>query len=223
MREPALLSWSGGKDSCLALHALQRSGHYQVAGLLTTIGRDDDQVAIHGVPRALILAQAAALGLPVDFVALPPAADNRTYEQAVAAALDRPHLAGISTVAFGDLFLSDIRDYREQMMARLRRRPIFPLWGRDTRALLDDFIAAGFLSVIVSVDLARLDSSFAGRRIDHDLAAALPPGVDPCGEAGEYHSFVFDGPIFSAPVPFRTAGKREQDGLSYCEIAPVDA
>lgn len=214
-RERVVVSWSGGKDSCMALAALRAGREHDVVGLLTTVRREDGRVAMHGVSRDLIERQAAELGLPVTIVEVPAGASNTVYEQAVAAALPPLVEAGVSTVAFGDLFLADIRAYREQLMARLGLTPIFPVWGRDTRAFIAEFIEQGFQAIVVAVDLARLDLGFAGRLIDAAFVADLPADVDPCGENGEFHSFVFDGPGFATRIGLTVGWRSCEDGLCY--------
>ena len=215
---PTLVSWSGGKDSCLVLHALQRSATHRVVGLFATVTQDDALVPIHGVPRVLLERQAAALGLSLDCVPLPPNATNTAYEAALTAALDRHRVAGIRAIAFGDLFLADIRAYRERLMARIGLDPLCPLWGADTRATVAGFIADGFRAIVVSIDAAILAPSYAGRMLNDRFIADLPPDIDPCGENGEYHSFVFDGPSFTAPVPIEIGASRLAGGLCYREI-----
>jgi uncharacterized protein (TIGR00290 family) len=196
-----LMSWSGGKDSCVALDELLRSPDHEVVGLITTVTRDYDRISIHGVRRSLLAQQAEALGLPLHEVFIPAGCSNEVYEAAMSEALAGHRDAGCATVAFGDLFLADIRAYRDTLMARNGMAALYPVWGRDTRAFVERFEDAGFRAAISCVDLDRLDASFAGRSIDRALLADLPPGVDPCGENGEFHSFVFDGPCFAHPVP----------------------
>lgn len=216
---PTIMSWSGGKDSCVALYELQRGNTHRVERLLTTVTRDDDRIAIHGIHRDLVSHQATALGLPLEQVLLPAGASNAIYERALGDALAGGYGAGTRTIGFGDLFLEDIRAYRETTMARIGFDAYFPVWGRNTVALMRDFIAAGFRAIVVSVDLAQLDASFAGRIIDTNFVADLPPGVDPCGENGEFHTFVFDGPNFSSPINFSVGGRNTRGGLCYREIA----
>lgn len=216
-----MVSWSGGKDSCLALHALRSAGGRDIAALITTVTLASGEVAMHGVSRELIGRQAAALGLRVDVVELPAGASNRVYEEVMSAHLLPLAREGVSTMAFGDLFLEEIRGYRERLMHRIGIRPIFPLWARDTRALVDEFIGLGFRAIVVAVDPARLDPSFAGRQIDARFVADLPDDVDPCGENGEFHSFVFDGPGFGAPVSIELGDRHLHEGLCYQRIMPA--
>lgn len=218
---PTLLSWSGGKDCCLALHALRQGRTHRPVGLLTSVTAEDDRIATHGVRRALVERQAAALGLPLHPVALPAGATNAAYERKLAAALAAHRRAGVRAVVFGDLFLADIRAYRESLMARMGLDPLFPLWGRDTRALPGRFIAAGFRAIVASVDTRVLDAAFAGRAFDAAFLADLPPGIDPCGENGEFHSFVTDGPIFACPIAVRPGATRRDGVYAYRDLVPV--
>ncbi|HLZ74096.1 hypothetical protein [Phenylobacterium sp.] len=215
--EPILMSWSGGKDSAVALHELQRAGR-EIAGLMTMVAGDADRVSVHGVPRDLVRRQAAALGLPLHEVVLPSRPSNLEYEAAIGDLFAAQRAAGVGTVAFGDLFLEDIRAYRDALCARLGMAPIYPVWGRETRAFAAECAAYGFRPVLCCVDLARLDLSFAGRELDAALVADLPPGVDPCGENGEFHTFVFDGPNFARPIPIEVGGREARDGFGYCAI-----
>jgi uncharacterized protein (TIGR00290 family) len=218
-REAVLMSWSGGKDSAVALHELQRGGRHEVAGLMTMVAAEADQVSVHGVPRDLVRRQAEALGLPLHEVRLPSRPSNREYEAAVAEVFDAQRALGVGTVAFGDLFLEDIRAYRDGLCARLGVRPIYPVWGRDTRAFATDCRAAGFRTVLCCVDLARLDLNFTGRELDEALLTDLPAGVDPCGENGEFHTFVFDAPNFQDPIPLDIGARETRDGFGYCALA----
>ncbi|HZC15400.1 MAG TPA: diphthine--ammonia ligase [Caulobacteraceae bacterium] len=218
---PVLMSWSGGKDSCVALHDLQRSGDYEVAGLLTTVTRDYGRISMHGVRRELLARQARALGLPLHEVFIPAGASNDDYEAAVARALATQRARGVETVAFGDLYLADIRAYRDRMMAKNGMRALYPVWGRDTRAFIEDFIAEGFEAVIVCVDLSVLDASFAGRAIDAELLYDLPAGIDPCGENGEFHTFVFDGPNFASRLDISIGERVVRERFCFCDLTPV--
>ena len=215
--------WSGGKDSALALHELrQRSGSPPHA-LITTVTADYGRISMHGVRRELLREQARAADLPLVEVEIPAACSDDVYEQRIGQALAEAPLAEARTIAFGDLFLADIRAYREERLRRVGRQAIFPLWGRDTSALGREFIAAGFEALIVCVDPRRLDPSFAGRRFDAELLADLPPDVDPCGENGEFHTFVHAGPIFTAPIVCRVGETVDRGGFVFCDVLAADA
>jgi uncharacterized protein (TIGR00290 family) len=220
MKRPVFVSWSGGKDSCLALYEVQRSGELAVEALLTTVTRDYDRISMHGVRRALLEQQAASLGLPIREVRISKGADNAEYERAMGVALDAGRDAGIEAVVFGDLFLADIRAYREKLLARHGLEGLYPIWGRDTAALIREFLRLGFKTVVVCVDPAKLDPSFAGRVIDETFLADLPSTVDPCGENGEFHTFVFDGPNFSSPVRFSIGEIVCRDSFWFCDLVP---
>lgn len=200
--EPIVLSWSGGKDSSLALAALRADPRYEVVALQTSITRGYDRVSIHGVRRALVEAQAEAAALPLLEVALEQQSSNDAYELAFSESLGgvRATYPEVTRIAFGDLFLEDVREYRERLVAASGFGALFPLWGRDTRALAHEFIAAGFRAHIVCVDTTQLPAEFAGREFDATLMADLPSSVDPCGERGEFHTFVSDGPIFTNAI-----------------------
>ncbi|THD58098.1 adenine nucleotide alpha hydrolase [Phenylobacterium sp.] len=216
-----VMSWSGGKDACMALSALQQTPGTTVAGLLTSVTRDSERISMHGVRRDLLVRQATALGLPLRELALPAFPSNAVYEAALGEALAEYRRAGVETVAFGDLFLEDIRAYRDALMARLGMTAIYPVWGRATRGFLEAFIAQGFKAVAVCVDLAKLDLSFAGRAVDVAFLADLPDGVDPAGENGEFHTFVFDGPNFRQPVDFTLGGREARDGFGFVDLIPA--
>ncbi|HVX34086.1 MAG TPA: ATP-binding protein [Solirubrobacterales bacterium] len=211
------LSWSGGKDSALALWTMRGEGVEPVA-LLTTVTEDYGRVSMHAVRRELLAAQAAAVGVPLVEVGIPAACVNEVYEERMAAALGSPPLAEVEELAFADLFLEDIRSYREERLAAIGRRARFPIWGRETGALAERFVDAGFEATLVCVDPRRLDAAFAGRAFDADLLRDLPPGVDPCGENGEFHTFVTAGPIFSAPVPIAHGETVERDGFVFHDL-----
>jgi uncharacterized protein (TIGR00290 family) len=214
------LSWSGGKDSCMALAELLRDYPGRLDGLLTTITRDYDRISMHGVRRALLEAQAESLGLPLYEVVIPKGASNQDYEASLATILTESIKRGVTTMAFGDLFLEDIRAYREKLMARLGLKTLYPVWGRDTAALIRRFIADGYRTIVVCVDPAKLDQSFAGRVIDDNFLADLPPHVDPCGENGEFHTFAFDGPLFNKPIAFTVGERVLRDGFWFCDLVP---
>ena len=196
MTKNIFLSWSGGKDSSLALYEIQKANQHSVAALLTTITEDYDRISMHGVRRALLEQQAEALGLPLKKILIPKDSTNAIYEARMRALLEEGLREGIDTVAFGDIFLEDLKIYREKNLAQLGMKGLFPIWKRDSAELAHTFIALGFKAVLVCIDTAILDPSFAGRPYDLDLLRDLPPNVDPCGENGEFHSFAFDGPIF---------------------------
>ncbi|HEX8097214.1 MAG TPA: hypothetical protein VF507_04230, partial [Pyrinomonadaceae bacterium] len=180
--ETALVSWSGGKDSCVALYEIQRARQLKVAALLTTVTRDYDRVSMHGVRRVLLERQAAALNLPLHQIQISKGASNEEYETKFGEAVAHYRSEGVTSVIFGDLFLEDIRAYREQLLARMGMRPLFPVWGRDTTEFIRTFIGLGFKAVVTCVNADALDRSFAGRMIDENFLASLPEGVDPCGE-----------------------------------------
>lgn len=214
------LAWSGGKDSSLALHALRAAGT-EPAALLTTVTEGVERISIHGVRRELLHRQARATGIPLVEVRIPLPCPNEVYEARMAAALAEPPLDAVDGVAFGDLFLADIRAYREERLATTGRRAVFPIWDRDTTELAHAFLDAGFEAIVATVDPRVLDPSFAGRPYDKALLADLPPGVDPCGENGEFHTFVHAGPVFDAPIAVATGERVERDGFVYCDIVPV--
>jgi uncharacterized protein (TIGR00290 family) len=221
MREPIVLSWSGGKDSSLALAALQADSAVEVVGLLTSVTRDYERISIHGVRRTLLEAQARALGLPLFEVALQPACSNADYEAAFRAAAHELHarFPTLGRIAFGDLFLSDVRAYREALLASVELEAYFPLWALDTRALAERFVALGYQARLVCVDTTQLAPSFAGRPFDAALLADLPGSADPCGERGEFHTFVSDGPIFDTPVRYVTGEiVMREERFAYCDL-----
>jgi uncharacterized protein (TIGR00290 family) len=218
----ALVSWSGGKDSSLALHRVLGDGSARVDALLTTVTDEYDRISMHGVRVALLEAQARAIGVPLRVARIPRGCTNERYEAVSREALAAYAADGGEEVAFGDLFLADVRAYRERLLAPLPLRPTFPLWGEDTRALARRFVALGFRAVLVCVDPRQIDPAFCGREFDDALLDELPPGADPCGENGEFHTFVYDGPIFSAPVPIRRGEVVDRDGFRFCDLLPRD-
>jgi uncharacterized protein (TIGR00290 family) len=221
VKKPVVLSWSGGKDSALALDALSRNPEFEVVGLLTSITGDYDRISVHGVRRSMLEAQVARLGLPLLEIPLSPASSNDAYEAAFHSALAeiRKSLPKVRHIAFGDLFLEDVRAYRERLLDGSGFEPLFPLWGLDTRELARRFIDEGFAAHLVCVDTTQLAAEFAGRSFDHDLLADLPPSVDPCGERGEFHTFVSAGPPFREPVPYRIGSKVFRESrFMYCDI-----
>ena len=224
MPEPVLVAWSGGKDSALALQEILGAGRYRVAALLTTVTGEYDRISMHGVRRTLLRRQAEALGLPLEEVVISPSASNDEYEASMGAALEglRSQVSGLDRVVFGDLFLADIRAYRERMLARVGMRGLFPLWLRDTRALAADFVRQGYRAVLVCVDSRVLPSAFAGREFDAALLHDLPSGIDPCSENGEFHTFVYAGPIFTRPIPVRRGDVVVREGrFVYCDLVEM--
>jgi uncharacterized protein (TIGR00290 family) len=225
MPEPLILSWSGGKDSALALDALRASGEHGPIVLLTSVTAGYERVSIHGVRRELLRAQAAALGLPLHEFELRPESSNEAYDAALAAALgELRDRFGATRVAYGDLFLDEIRRYREDRLRALDFEAVFPLWGRDTAGLARTFVHRGFQARLVCVDTTQLDASFAGRAYDARLLADLPETVDPCGENGEFHTFVSGGPGFSAPVAYDVGEVVIRlERFAYCDLLPAVA
>ncbi len=218
MPERILLGWSGGKDSCTTLVQLLNDDRHEVAALVTTVTEGFDRISMHGVRRGLLEAQAASLGIPLEIVYIPMDANHAAYQSRMEAAFTRCRQQGITTVAFGDLFLVDVRQYREEWLARLGMQAIFPIWHQDTAQLARAFIDQGFKAVITCVDTTVLAPSFAGRRFDHQFLRDLPVTVDPCGENGEFHSFVFDGPIFQRTVGFAKGRVVQRDSRSFCDL-----
>jgi len=219
--KPVLVAWSGGKDSALALREIVGDARYRVAALLTTVTAEYDRISMHGVRRSLLHRQAESLGLPLEEVVISPGATNDDYETNMGGALAtlRTRISGLDTVVFGDLFLADIRAYRERMLARLGLRGLFPLWLRDTRSLAHEFVRLGYRAVLVCVDAAQLAGEFAGREFDADLLRDLPPDVDPCGENGEFHTFVYAGPGLREPVSHERGPLVVRDGrFVYCDL-----
>lgn len=211
------LSWSGGKDSALTLWELRREQREPVA-LVTTVTEPYDRISMHGVRRSLLALQAKELRIPLVEVAIPPACSNDVYEARLRQAFAAEPLGDVGCVAFGDLFLEDIRAYREARLAAAGQTGIFPVWGRDTTVLAHEFIDAGFEAILVCVDPQQLDASFAGRSFNRELLADLPSSVDPCGENGEFHTFVHAGPIFDGPIPCTRGEVVQRDGFVFCDL-----
>ena len=217
-RPKALISWSSGKDSAFSLHEIRRAGQYDVVGALTTVTETFDRVSIHGVRREILLAQLDAAGLPPCIVPIPYPCPNAIYEARMGDAVARAVQDGISHIIFGDLFLADIRAYREQKLKGTGITPVFPLWDRPTVPLARAMIASGLQAYLATVDLKKLPVEFAGRKFDSELLADLPDGVDPCGENGEFHTCVVAGPFFSRPIPVTVGERVERDGYGYCDL-----
>jgi uncharacterized protein (TIGR00290 family) len=219
-----VLAWSGGKDSTLALAALRADPQYRVVALLTTVTRDYDRISIHGVRRAVLEAQVNALGLPLIEAAIPAGSSNADYETAFALALAtaQERWPGVRHVAFGDLFLSDVRAYREALLGSLDWVGVFPLWGEDTAALARHFVRTGHRAILTCVDTTQLNPEFAGREFDAALLAELPETVDPCGERGEFHTCVYAGPDFAHPLPLIASERVRRDArFEYCDVLLV--
>jgi uncharacterized protein (TIGR00290 family) len=220
IRSPLLMSWSGGKDSCMALREIMVASTCEVAALITTITEDYDRISMHGTRRSLLERQAASLGLRLHKVSIPKSATNEEYETRMAQALVGYRKLGIDTIGFGDLFLEDIRLYRERFLSRFNMKGMFPVWHRNTTEFLKDFIDLGFKAVVTCVTADLLDKSFAGRLIDEEFLQSLPHGVDPCGENGEFHTFVFDGPLFRQPVRFRFGETVLRESFWFRDLVP---
>lgn len=226
MTQEVLVAWSGGKDSALALREILRDGRYRVAALLTTVTGEYDRISMHGVRRTLLERQAASLGLPLEQVVISPGATNAEYEDKMGAALQalRQRVPSLDTVVFGDLFLAEIRGYRERMLAQIGMRGLFPLWLRDTRALAHEFVRLGYRAVLVCVDANQLAAEFAGREFDAELLRELPSTVDPCGENGEFHTFVYAGPGFRCDVRHERGPVVLRDRrFVYCDLVETAA
>ena len=222
MKEKVLIAWSGGKDSVLALDELQGRGRYEIAALLTTITQDYDRSSMHGVRRVLIERQAEALGIALEKVCISKEATCEEYESKMREVLERYLALGVSSVVFGDIFLEDVRKYREENLSKIGMKGIFPIWKRDSGELAHTFIDLGFAAVITCVDSDVLDKTFIGKAFDESFLSKLPSTVDPCGENGEFHSFVYDGPIFREPI-LHTKGEvvLRENRFYYCDLTPL--
>jgi uncharacterized protein (TIGR00290 family) len=217
-RPKALISWSSGKDSAFALHEVRRSGEFDVVGALTTVTETFGRVSIHGVRQEILHAQLEAAGLPPRIVPIPYPCPNAIYEARMGEAVTQAVRDGVTHIIFGDLYLTDIRAYREAKLAGTGITPVFPLWERPTLALAHAMIASGFETYLATVDLKKLPAEFAGRKFDRGLLAAFPEGIDPCGENGEFHTCVVAGPIFKRRLPVVTGERVERDGYAYCDL-----
>ncbi len=215
-----VVSWSGGKDSCLALCEIQHTMNLRIEALLTTVTRDFNRISMHGVRCSLLQQQAASLGLPLHQIFISKDATNDEYEKNMGEAFSSYRALGINSVVFGDLFLEDIRVYRQRLLTRHAMIGLYPIWKRDTHQLIHNFITSGFKAIVVCVDPAKLNPSFVGRVIDERFLEDLPGQVDPCGENGEFHTFVFDGPIFITPVEFSLGEIVCRDAFWFCDLIP---
>jgi uncharacterized protein (TIGR00290 family) len=219
-RPKVWLAWSSGKDSAWALHTIRQQAEFEVVALLTTINSAYQRVAMHAVREALVEMQAAAAGLPLVKVPISSSCSNEIYEQAMSETMARARAEGVLHVVFGDLFLEDIRAYREKHLAACGMTPVFPVWGEDTRRLADEMLAGGLSAFLTCVDPRKLDRTFAGRRFDEDLLRDLPQGVDPCGENGEFHTFANAGPMFEREIPVEVGEIVERDGFVFADLLP---
>jgi uncharacterized protein (TIGR00290 family) len=217
-RPKAWLAWSSGKDSAWALHTIRQQGEFEVVALLTTINRTHQRVAMHAVRESLVEMQAAAAGLPLVKVLIPSPCSNEIYEQAMSEAMARARAEGVWHIAFGDLFLEDIRAYREKHLAACGMTPVFPVWGINTRRLAEEMLTGGLSAFLTCVDPRKLDRIFAGRRFDAHLLRELPPSVDPCGENGEFHTFANAGPMFEREIPVEVGEVVERDGFVFADL-----
>ncbi len=222
MAEKVLLSWSGGKDSVLALRELRKNDNFEIVALITTITKDYDRVSMHGIRRILLEQQADSIGIPLEKIFISHKASNEEYESKFSEVVLEYKKMGISSVAFGDIFLQDIRTYREDFLSGIGMRGLFPIWGKNSIDLANTFIASGFKAVITCVDAEALDKSFAGREYDEQFLSDLPAGVDPCGENGEFHTFVYAGHIFEIPIIFAKGGVvLRNNRFYYCDLIPT--
>jgi len=221
--EKVLFSWSGGKDSAIALYEIQKSKSYEILALLTTITEDYDRVSMHGLRRSLLERQANSLGISLEKVFITKDASNEEYESKMKEALLRYKNAGVHSVVFGDIFLQDVRKYREENLSKIGMNGVFPIWRRNTTALAHTFIDLGFKAITICVDSNVLDKRFVARDFDKQFLSELPPTVDPCGENGEFHSFVYDGPIFKENILFKKGEIVLRDNrFYYCDLIPID-
>ena len=221
-RPKAWLSWSSGKDSAWTLHVAREQGEFEITALLTTVTDEYHRVSMHAVREELLEAQAEAAGLPLVKVRIPSTCPNGTYEAKMAEAMERAKAEGIRHVIFGDLFLEDIRQYREEKLAAVDMTAVFPLWLRNTAELAREMVAGGLRAHVTCVDPKQLDPAFAGRAFDERFLASLPGGVDPCGERGEFHTLCTAGPMFSRPIPISPGEVVERDGFVFADFLPGD-
>lgn len=220
-RKRAWLSWSTGKDSAWCLEMVRRQGDYEVEALTTTVNAEYNRVAMHAVRESLLQAQAERAGLPLVTIPIPSPCPNAAYERAMTAVIEKARAEGITHMIFGDLFLEDIRRYRENQLSGTGITPVFPLWGLDTGRLASQMLNAGVRAVLTCIDPKKLDPSFAGRQFDVELLADLPDKVDPCGENGEFHTFAWCGPMFKAPIEIKCGAVVERGGFVFADILPT--
>ena len=218
MRKKALISWSSGKDSAWTLHVLRQTGLFDVVGLLTTLNSEFDRVAMHGTRREILDAQAKAVGLPLKKVYLPWPCSNEQYEEAMRGACEQALAAGVEVIAFGDLFLEDVRRYREDRFANTGLTPVFPLWGLPTDVLVREMLSSGLRARIVCVDPMKLPRQYAGRDLDEVILNGMPTDVDRCAERGEFHTVAYGGPMFQYTLPLVNGEVVERDGFVYADV-----
>lgn len=199
----AYMNWSSGKDAAYALYLLQKQNKFSLQKLVATLNSETERVSMHGLRKALVVQQARKIGIPLHIISLPGNVPMQTYNEIMEVETKNLKAEGFTHSVFGDIFLEDLRQYREQQLQKVEIQPVFPLWKKDTKELMQDFLFAGFKAITVSVNAKLLEKSFCGRLIDEEFLSDLPEGVDPAGENGEFHTFVFDGPIFYEPVPFQ--------------------
>ena len=223
MKKRLILSWSGGKDSAWTLHTLRQDPRYEIVALFTSLNSHFDRIAIHGVRRELLEAQASAAALPLWTVPLPWPCSNQDYEQCMSSIFLRARLENVEFAAFGDLFLQDIRDYREKQLSNTGLTPLFPLWQLPTAPLAQQMIAGGLRARLVCIDPRHITRDFVGREFDQQLLADLPRTADPCGENGEFHTFVYAGPMFHSPIQVEAGETVERDGFVYQDLLPLRA
>ena len=222
MADKILFSWSGGKDSALALHSLLQNKDHEIVALLTTVTADYDRISMHGVRRELLEKQAESIGIPLEKISISKNSDNEEYEEKMKSVLLKHKNEGVNAVAFGDIFLEDLKKYREGNLAKIGLKGIFPLWKQNSFVLAKKFIGLGFKAIITCVDSKRLDGKFCGREYDNALLSDLPKNVDCCGENGEFHSFVYSGPIFKNEIPLKKGEVVLRDEQFYfCDLIPV--
>ena len=217
----AWIAWSSGKDSAWALHVAREAGEVDIVGMLSTVTRDYERVSMHAVRQTLLRRQAQEAQLPLHEVLIPAECSNEDYETAMKEAMDKAKAEGVTRVVFGDLFLEDIRRYRQEQLAKVDMTPVFPLWARDTTALAREMIAGGLKAYLTCIDPRKMPRELAGHAFDEALLAKLPEGVDPCGENGEFHSFAWDAPVFERPIDVRVGETVERDGFVFTDVLPA--
>lgn len=221
MVEKIILSWGGGKDSAIALHEIEKTSEYEIMAILTTLTQDYKRISMHGVLEKLLEDQAQSMDIPLEKVFISKDASNEEYEAKMKKLLEKYQSKSVNSVVFGDIFLEDVRKYREANLSKIGMKGLFPLWGRDTTELAQKFIETGFKSIITCVDTNLLDGKYVGSKFDEKFLADLPDKVDPCGENGEFHSFVYDGPIFKSPIKFKIGEKVLRENRFYfCDLIP---